>query len=187
MTRVVTEATRGIDLPFGVNVLRNDGEAALAIAAATGAAFVRINVLVGAMVTDQGVIEGDAAGVMRRRAQLCPEVLVFADHLVKHAVPLAPFDEDQLAKDLRLRAFADAVVVSGMETGAAADPSRLERLRKIIDAPLVIGSGLTEANADQYSGMADAAIVGTSVKENGDVDRPVDAERLRRVVAAFRK
>ncbi|MGK2855747.1 MAG: BtpA/SgcQ family protein, partial [Thermoanaerobaculia bacterium] len=101
MTRVIAEITREVRLPFGVNVLRNDGLAAMAIAAATGAAFIRVNVLSGAMVTDQGVIEGGAASLMRFRATLsATSVAVFADHMVKHASPLAPIDPVQSAKDL---------------------------------------------------------------------------------------
>lgn len=186
MTRVVAELARAVPLPFGVNVLRNDARAALAIAAATGAAFIRVNVHAGAVVADQGIIEGDAAATMRLRAALCPRVLVFADHLVKHATPLGAIDERQSARDLRYRALADAIVVSGAETGAPADPARLRRLREAMpDAPLVVGSGLTAENAAQFAD-ADAAIAGTSVKRDGDVDAPVDRERVMRLAAAFR-
>src|SRR5438552_14116094 len=82
MTRVIAEVRPR--LPFGVNVLRNDARAAIAIAAATGAQFIRINVHVGAMATDQGIIEGEAADTLRLRALIAAEVLIFADYLVKH-------------------------------------------------------------------------------------------------------
>src|SRR5947199_6974958 len=61
MTRVITEIAREVTLPVGVNVLRNDALSALAIAAAAGAAFIRINIHMGAMLTDQGIIESTAA------------------------------------------------------------------------------------------------------------------------------
>ncbi len=186
MTRVVAELARAVALPFGVNVLRNDAHAALAIAAATGAAFIRVNVHAGAVVADQGIIEGEAAATMRLRAALCPNVFVFADHMVKHAVPLAAVDELQSARDLRLRALADAIVVSGIETGAPADLARLRRLRNAMpDVPLVVGSGLTAENAAQFAD-ADAAIAGTSIKRGGAVEAPVDRERVARLVAAFK-
>lgn len=186
MTRAISELSRAVQLPFGVNVLRNDARAALAVAAATGAAFIRVNVHAGAVVADQGIIEGEAAETMRVRAALCPHVYVFADHRVKHAVPLAEADEQQSARDLRLRALADAIVVSGIETGAPADPARLRRLREAMpDVPLVVGSGLTAENAAQFA-AADAAIAGTAVKRNGAVDAPVDRERVARLAAAFR-
>jgi predicted TIM-barrel enzyme len=123
---------------------------------------------------------------MRLRAALCPQVLVFADHLVKHAAPLAAVDEVRSARDLRHRALADAVVISGAGTGVAADPARLRRLREAMpEAPLVVGSGLTAENAADFTD-ADAAIAGTSIKRAGDVDAPVDRERVARLVAALR-
>jgi membrane complex biogenesis BtpA family protein len=187
MTRVICEIARDVRIPFGVNVLRNDALAALAIAAAAGAAFIRVNVHAGAVIADQGIIEGDAAATMRRRAALCPSLFVFADHRVKHAAPLGEVDEMQSARDLRHRALADAIVISGIETGAPADPGRLRRLRAILpDVPLLVGSGLTAENAGAY-GDADAAIAGTSIKRGGDVDAPVDRDRVARLVAAFKE
>jgi hypothetical protein len=174
MTRAIAEICAEVRLPFGVNVLRNDPLSALAIAAATAAAFIRVNVHTGAMLTDQGIIEGDAYATLRKRASLAPDVLIFADHMVKHATPLAEVDPLQSARDLRLRGLADALIVTGAETGAAADPARLRALRDGMDAPLLLGSGLTASNARDYAGAdgadADGAIVGTSVKRDGAVD-----------------
>jgi membrane complex biogenesis BtpA family protein len=186
MTRVIAEVVRDITIPHGVNALRNDAHAALAVAAATGAAFIRINIHVGAMTTDQGIIEGEAGTTLRLRAAFAPGVLIFADHLVKHATPLAPVDEAQMARDLRERGLADAVIISGRETGAAADVDRLATTRRAIDAPILIGSGLTPENAAAYA-VADGAIVGTSVKRDGNIAMPVDPTRVERVVRAFRQ
>jgi membrane complex biogenesis BtpA family protein len=170
-----------VRMPFGVTVLRNDALSALAIAAATGAAFIRVNVHTGAMLTDQGIIEGDAYATLRKRAALAPDVLLFADHLVKHATPLGAMDVVQSARDLRLRGLADALIVTGSETGAAADPARLHALREAVGAPLLIGSGLTAANADTFS-EADGCIVGTSLQREG----AVDVALVEAVVRAFK-
>lgn len=178
MTRAIAEVVREVRLPFGVNVLRNDALSALGVAAATGAAFIRVNVHTGAAVTDQGIIEGDAYATLRKRAALAPEVLVFADYLVKHATPMGEVSP----KDLRLRGLADALIVTGSETGAAADPSRIAELRgAIADAPLLVGSGLTAQNAGSF-GDADGAIVGTSLKTDGIVDR----RKVEEVVKGFK-
>ncbi|MFA6956123.1 MAG: BtpA/SgcQ family protein [Thermoanaerobaculia bacterium] len=186
MSRVIGEIAREVTIPFGVNALRSDGLSALAIAVATGAAFIRINVHSGAMLTDQGLIEGDAASVLRRRHELGADaVAIFADHLVKHAVPLEEVDAAQSAKDLRYRGLADAIIGSGAETGGEADPKRFALLRTAVpDAPLVVGSGLTAANARRYKGLIDGAIVGTSLKRNGDLAASVDPARVRQVVEA---
>ena len=185
MTRAIADVAREVAIPFGVNVLRNDALSALAIAAATGAAFIRVNVHCGAMLTDQGLIEGDAATTLRMRASLAPDVAIFADHLVKHAAPLADVDPIQSAKDLRVRGLADVVIVSGIETGAPPSAERLAQLRAAIDAPLLIGSGLCEENCDAFE--ADGAIVGTAIKEGGRVDAPVDRARVERLVARFKR
>lgn len=185
MARVIVDLSREVKLPYGVNVLRNDARGALAVAAATGAAFIRVNVHTGAMVTDQGLIEGDAANTMRLRAAIAPEVAVFADYMVKHAVPLTLVDPIQSARDLRVRGLADALIVTGNATGAAADPGQMAMLREAVDAPLIVGSGLTELNAESFR-AADAVIVGTSIKRGGKVDAPVDRERVNLIVRAFK-
>ena len=161
MTRVVAEIAREVKLPVGVNVHT------------------------GAMLTDQGIIEGEAYETLRRRAVVAPNVAIFADHFVKHAVPLAELDPMQSAKDLRLRGLADALIVTGWETGAAPDAERLRLVREAVDAPLLIGSGLSEANAGTFAD-ADGAIVGTAIKRDGRVDAEVDQERVKRIVAAFK-
>lgn len=186
MTRVITEIRDLLRKPFGVNVLRNDALSALAIAAATGAAFIRVNILSGAMVTDQGIIEGEAHRILRKRAALQYQGAVFADHLVKHATPLGPIDPLGYARDLRSRALADALIVTGAETGSPPDLRRLEELRQATDAPLLVGSGLSRENASAFGRVADGAIVGTAIKEQGRIERPVDPRRVEAIVRAFK-
>src|ERR1039457_5404310 len=79
---------QAVKVPIGFNVLRNDARAALALCAVCGGAFVRINVHTGAMLTDQGLIEGNAYDTLRYRQRVCPKTQIFADVHVKHAVPL---------------------------------------------------------------------------------------------------
>src|SRR5438552_147379 len=91
MTAIAGEVRRRFpELPLGVNVLRNDGQSAMAIAAAVGAHFVRVNILYGARLADQGIIQGIAHELLRDRAMLRAEhVRIFADVDVKHSAPLA--------------------------------------------------------------------------------------------------
>jgi len=89
MAVLAREVRATVPLPLGINVLRNDAAAALAVAAVTGAAFIRVNVHVGVMLTDQGQLTGRAARTLRRRAALHAPVAILADVLVKHAVPPA--------------------------------------------------------------------------------------------------
>src|SRR5690349_1628029 len=116
-------------VPIGVNVLRNDARAALGLCAATGASFVRVNVHVGAAVTDQGVVEGRAAETLRERARLCPNAAIWADVHVKHATPLGRETIAESALDTAHRGLADVLIVTGAATGSAPDPSRIEQVR----------------------------------------------------------
>ena len=113
MTVSVTGVSDATGLPFGVNVLRNDALSALGIAAATGAAFIRVNVLTGIMYTDQGPIVGQAAEVLRKRSRLAPGVEIWADVMVKHAAAPTGIDASRAAADTVERGRADAVIVSG--------------------------------------------------------------------------
>lgn len=176
------------EIAVGVNVLRNDAESALAVAAIAPADFVRVNVLAGAYVTDQGMIEGRAAEVARTRARLAPHVQVFADLRVKHARPLAERPLADEACELVERAGADAVIVSGSATGAAVDEQELAAVRAAIgEHPLLIGSGATAANIADLLRHADGAIVGTALKQGGVTTAPVDAERAQAFVQAARE
>ncbi|MBX3271492.1 MAG: BtpA/SgcQ family protein [Sandaracinaceae bacterium] len=181
------DACLAFERPVGVNVLRNDAMAAIGIAAATGASFVRVNVHCGAYVTDQGVIEGRAFETLRYRAVLdARDVAILADVRVKHASPLAPVSIEAEVGDVLHRGMADAVVVTGAATGAPVDAEVLAAVRAAaVEAPVVIGSGLCPERA-ALAELADAAIVGTWLKHDGEVGRPVDPERVRRLVEALR-
>jgi hypothetical protein len=187
VARAVRERVR---LPLGFNVLRNDPRAALALCAACGGSFIRVNVHTGAMVTDQGVIEGDAHGTLRLRARLCPEALILADVHVKHAVPLGAIPIEISALDTLERGLADALILSGTGTGQAADLAEIERVRQALpQARILIGSGITRDNVGKYLRHADGLIVGTSLKFGGRVASHVDPKRvtaLARAIAAAR-
>lgn len=175
-------------LPVGVNVLRNDSLAALGIAVATGACFVRVNVLSGAVVTDQGIIQGSAHELLRaRRALQADGVGIAADVRVKHARPLVARPVGAEVADLVHRAGAQALIVTGEATGAPIDRDLLQRVRDAGgDTPVWLGSGVDLDSAPALAPFADAAIVGTSIKRNGDVRAPVDPDRVRRLVDVLR-
>lgn len=170
---------------LGVNVLRNDARAALAIAAAAGADFIRVNVHTGVMYTDQGVLEGRAAETLRERAASGAAVEILADVAVKHATPPAGFDLGQSAKDTAYRGLADGLIVTGSGTGEATSLDRLQRVRAAVpDRPLLVGSGASAATLAELLRLADGAIVGTSIKHGGRVEEPVDIARVRALVQA---
>src|SRR3954463_9223989 len=175
-----------VRLPIGFNVLRNDARSALALAAACGGSFIRVNVHSGAMLTDQGLIEGDAFNTVRYRAQVCPKAQIFADVHVKHAVPLGDWTIEDSARDTIERGLANALIVSGSGTGMAADPGDVQRVRSACPtAKLLLGSGVNLANLEGFLPLADGFIVGSSLKKSGKLSNPVDPKRVAALARAI--
>jgi membrane complex biogenesis BtpA family protein len=187
MAAAITEIRRAVPLPIGVNVLRTDARAALAIAVATAARFIRVNVHVGALVADQGLLVSRADETLRYRRLLDQDVKILADVQSKHGTPLQPIPIEQEARDCVTRALADGLVVSGAATG---EPTSLHDLKRVRDAvpevPLLVGSGVTWDSAAELLAIADGLIVGTAAKRDGLVTNPVDPRRVRRIVEAAR-
>lgn len=189
MTALAEVARAESGLPLGVNVLRNDAVSALAVAVATSARFIRVNVLVGARVTDQGIIEGVAAELLRaRRAFGAQDVKIIADVDVKHSAPLGEssltrtLDE---ARDAVHRALADALVVTGAHTGGAPDETQLAALREALPhTPLWIGSGVRADTLTAWLERADAVIVGSALRADGRAGGPIDPTRAIAFAAA---
>lgn len=180
---VGTAVRAAVELPLGFNVLRNDARAALALCAACGGDFIRVNVHTGAMLTDQGLIEGNAYDTVRYRSQIRPGAQIFADVHVKHAVPLGNGTIEDSAHDTLERGLADALIISGTGTGVAASIEDLRRVRAACPpARLLLGSGITLQNVREFLDIADGVIVGSSLKRQGKLSNPVDPGRVAALV-----
>jgi membrane complex biogenesis BtpA family protein len=175
-------------LALGVNVLRNDAESALAIAAVIEAACVRINVHTGARVTDQGLIEGRAAETLRaRRALGADRIAIWADVDVKHSAPLAARSLAQEAEDTALRGMAELLLVTGEGTGRTVDAAKLEAVRRAVPSvPVLVASGATVDSLPVLAELSDGVIVGSALREGGRAGRPLDPARIEAFARAFR-
>jgi membrane complex biogenesis BtpA family protein len=184
MAVLAREVRARFDVPLGVNVLRNDGRAALAVAAAAGCGFIRVNVYTGARLTDQGISSGQAHRILRARKLLGCEVRVFADVAVKHSAPLAARSLHDEVADTVERGRADAVIVSGAATG---QPTSMEDIAAAAGAargvPVYAGSGVTAENVAEVLRHATGVIVGTALKRDGVTTNPVDPGRVREFMA----
>ena len=179
---------QAVKLPIGFNVLRNDARAALALCGVCGGEFIRVNVHTGAMLTDQGLIEGNAYETLRYRQRICPGTQVFADVHVKHAVPLGNWTIADAARDTVERGLADALIVSGAGTGLAADLADVEQVRRTCPATKVLlGSGVSLENIRDFLPVADGFIVASSLKLNGRLANPVDPKRVAALARAISK
>ncbi len=181
MAVVVQRLIAKANIPIGVNVLRNDGLAALAIAAAAGATFIRVNVFSGVAFTDQGIVEGQARDLHWLKQDLGSDTKILADIHVKHA---AHFDELEEAAVDAERNRPDALVVSGIATGRRTSPDDLSTVASSTHLPVLVGSGVRIDNVSTYR-EADGFIVGTALKEEGRIDGRVDVDRVRALADAI--
>ncbi|MDR3702140.1 MAG: BtpA/SgcQ family protein [Candidatus Sulfopaludibacter sp.] len=187
MAVIGSEVRRAAGLPLGVQILAGANVAAMAVAHACGASFVRVEGFVFAHVADEGIIESCAGDLLRyRRAIGAGSIRVFADIKKKHSAHAITADVD-LAETARAAEFfqADGVIVSGIATGRATDPAEVRAVSEAVGIPALVGSGVTPENMDGLA-AADALIVGSSVKEGGLWRNRLDAVRVQKVSEAFR-
>lgn len=186
MSLVLQRLQTLVTLPLGVNVLRNDARSALAIAACSGAQFIRVNVLTGVMATDQGLIEGCAYDLLRYRQQIGCDVKILADVLVKHARPLGCPNLTTAVQDTLQRGLADGVILSGWATGHPPSREDLELAKAAAGkAPVLIGSGADWENIGSLISVVDGVIVASSLKRHGDVNQPIDPVRVSQFIEAM--
>jgi hypothetical protein len=186
MTACGREVRRAVRIPVGVNVLRNDPRAALAVAVASNADFVRINVHCGARLTDQGYIQGEAHLTVRERHALgAARVALYCDVDVKHAAPVAPRDIADEAEELVERALADVVLVTGAGTGKTVCFDDLRKVKARVRAPVLAASGVTTENLAETLAACDGAIIGSALRRDGTAGADMDPERVRKIAAAF--
>ena len=187
MILCVEAVVEACGLPAGVNVLRNDPFAALAIASVGGARAIRVNVHMGVYATDQGFIEGRAAETLLYRQRLGADVEIWADVHVKHARPLHQPDIALAAEELIDRGQADAVIVSGDTTGRPADMEDIKRVKAAVGKTRVlVGSGVTAANVKQHLEHCDGVIVGSDLKPDGKASNALCPDRVDSFVEAAR-
>jgi len=183
------EVVKAVNVPVGITVIHNGGRAALAIAKAAGAKFIRVCLYTGALVWDTGELDhGNAAELMRLRKMLyADDIKFFVDVNKKHAVMFPGIDVETHAiwSDFYL---ADALIVTGRMTGEPPSVELIKRVKSAVkDVPVLVGSGLNPDNAKTLLTYADGAIVGTYFKYKGVTQNPVDPERVAKLMKIVRE
>jgi uncharacterized protein len=177
MACVIGQLRHEISVPFGVNVLW-DPNSSVALAAATGADFIR-EIFTGAYASDMGAWLPDAGAAMRYRNRLgCSHVAMLYNVSAEFADSL---DRRPLADRARSAVFSslpDAVLVSGQITGEAAELSDIAAVKSVLsDTPVLANTGVKHATIADVLAVADGCIVGSSLKVDGDTWKAVDAAR----------
>ncbi|MET0169934.1 MAG: BtpA/SgcQ family protein [Aliihoeflea sp.] len=177
MAYVIGQLRNEIEKPFGVNVLW-DPMASVALAAATGASFLR-EILTGTYASDMGPWTPNAGEAMRYRDRLDrSDLVMLANVSAEFAYSL---DRRELADRARSAVFSsipDAILVSGAITGEAAEMADLIAVKKALpDSPVLANTGVKHATVADVLKVADGCIVGSSLKVDGDTWKAVDPER----------
>jgi membrane complex biogenesis BtpA family protein len=178
------EISKSVDLPLGINILKNDAEGSLAVAAATGAIFVRLKVFVGAALGAEGMLSPSAPAALRMRQRLGTQTELWIDLFDRTSVPLVAQPLGQLAEWAIKFGGAAALIVTG---GTSAES--VQMIRQARDAgsaaPVLVGGGVNHHNVAEILREADAVIVGSALEER-PFTGPVSADRAREFVRAAR-
>jgi membrane complex biogenesis BtpA family protein len=187
MTRVVTEC-RPEGVPFGVDFLW-DARCALAVAAATGAAFIR-EVATGVWESDMGLFSPDAAHLLRERRRLdAGSIAICMNITPEFASGIGRRDPAEVAASTTVSSLADVILVSGKMAGAEPDVGTIAAIREAVDpaVPVLLNTGARAETIEEYLKFADGCIVGSSLKVDGYTWNPVDPQRAKRFVDAARQ
>ncbi|MFN8622510.1 MAG: BtpA/SgcQ family protein [Chloroflexota bacterium] len=168
-----------ITVPFGVNVLW-DPMSTLALAAATGAAFVR-EIFTGTYASDMGIWAPDAGKARRYAARIgAGDVATLYNVSAEFAHSLDARSLPDRARSAVMSAIPDAVLVSGVITGEAAAMSDIESVKRVLPTtPVLANTGIKHATIAEVLKIADGVIVGSALKVDGDTWNPVDPERAK--------
>jgi len=184
--RAVKEAAK---LPCGIQILAGANLESLAVAHAARLDFIRAEGFAFAHVADEGFIQSSAAELLRyRRSVGADNIQVWTDIKKKHSSHAITADVD-IGETAHAVEFmrGDAVIVTGLVTGDAPQPADVLAVKRKTHLPVILGSGITEANLGQYFPAADGFIVGSEFKKGGHWANTVDVKRVEKFMAAHRR
>jgi uncharacterized protein len=187
MTRAVSAVLPKIRVPFGIDLLW-DPLAAIAVAHATDAAFVR-EVFTGVYGGEIGLWNTNCAEALRFRRRIgADRVKLLYNINAEFAAPLAPRDLATVARSAVFSSLADAICVSGPMTGSETGTESLRAAREAVPGvPIFANTGVTAETVKVKLAVADGAVVGTSLKRDGVTWNPVDPARVSRLMAEVRQ
>ena len=169
-------------LPIGIQILAGANKEALAAANSSGADFIRAEGFVYAHVADEGLIEAQAGELLRYRKQIDAEhIAIFTDIKKKHSSHALTNDVSLLDTAKAAQFFlSDGVIITGSHTGVSTSTNDLKILKESLNFPVLVGSGITLENVNNYLPICDAMIVGSHFKAKGYWENALSYERVSR-------
>jgi len=182
MAIIAYEVKAKTDLPVGIQILAAANKEAIAVAHSAGLDFIRAEGFVFAHVADEGIIESNAGELLRYRKQIgANDILVLTDIKKKHSSHSITSDVSIVETAKAAEFFlSDGLIITGTSTGAEADVEELSQVRENTNLPILIGSGITYENINNYFNLADAFIIGSHFKVDGNWMNKVDETRVKR-------
>jgi membrane complex biogenesis BtpA family protein len=188
LSAVTAKVRCAVKLPLGVDAAFNDYEASIAISHVNGCQFVRIPVFVDTVVFTDGIIYPCARDAMLYRKNTgAQDIMILADIQVKHTYNLSGQITVEASAKNASDCGADAVIVTGSSIGAETPIEMIERVKKIVNIPVIAGSGVNSKNIDLQLNIADGCIVGSSLKKDGVITNPISEELVRDVLNNLRR
>src|SRR5215211_8135263 len=187
MTHLAKEVRKRFDGPMGIQMLEAANITSLEIAVEADLDYIRVEAFVFAHVGGSGVINGSAGKILRRRKELNAEhIKVFADVKKKHGSHSLTIDLDIKDEVMQAEFFlADGVIVTSQFTGINPDKGDLVKAKSVTKLPVLIGSGMTADNIQDYLPLADGFIVGSYFRKDGKFLETLEPERLNKFMKAF--
>lgn len=178
MTRVIADC-HPKSIPFGVDFLW-DPRAALSIAAATGAAFIR-EVATGTYESDMGLWSPKAGQLLRYRRYIgATQVGIFFNIVPEFASALGSRSTAERARSVAVSSLPDAILVSGAMAGSEPEIAIVKEIKNAVGSafPVFLNTGAKADNIGDYLRIVDGVIVGSSLKVDGYTWNPVDPNRV---------
>jgi len=187
MTKIVKEARGRFDGPIGIQMLEAANITSLEIAAEADLDYIRVEAYIFAHVGGSGIINGSAGKILRRRKELKAEhIKVFADVKKKHGSHSLTIDLDIKDEIMQAEFFlVDGVIVTSQFTGINPDKNDLVKAKSATKLPVLIGSGMTAENIQEYLPFADGFIVGSYFRRDGKFLEKLEPERLQAFMNVF--
>lgn len=177
-------------LPFGVNVLRNDPETALAIAMNVGARFIRTSLLTGSAISESGLLQGKSHELAAYRRLLHVEgISVFADISLER---IAPLITNEIKIPVTLKSLARQAMESGGADGLiltdnSLSPEAIQELTRSMDVPVFYEYSHSLALAGTYLEAAGGLVVSSAIKKSStttsDLTPTVDLTKVEELMA----
>jgi len=180
MTSVAGELRKRIHLPIGIQILAGANKEALAVALAAGLDFIRVEGFVFAHVADEGYMESCAGELLRYRKMIGAEhIQIFTDVQKKHSSHAITADIS-IKEHVETASYfrSDGIIITGSSTGKEALIDDVKTAYQHTSLPIIIGSGITTSNIENYWNFADAFIVGSGFKFEGKWENSISEERV---------